>query len=247
MRRTVLNGDSGGGADEDTIRAIVNTAIQGAYLHSDAESAPNYDQALGKVVRTFKADSINPNLPVGPANTNPEGNNYGPIFQMRNLKEGEGILINSSDPDVLEVKVGGWAAPKTYPLLRPSQFTIFRDGSVEHQEPHVADTSSIVLFSDAHLAHSLGLEDRTFDNLGFLKAVAVSDVNYNSVLGVNFPLRYEVLTGQGVIAVEVRAVRYDHTLTDHHDAWLRPTLSQEYTPSERADWMGSRVFVAASW
>jgi hypothetical protein len=146
--------------------------IQGVHLHSDPESAPNYDAALGKVVRTFKADSINPNLPSGPGNSNPEGNNYGPILQMRNLKEGEGILINSSDADVLEVKVGGWGVPKGYSVLRPSQFAIFRDGSVPPQAPFVANTSSLVLFSDAHLGHGLGLADQTFDNLGFLKAAA---------------------------------------------------------------------------
>ena len=117
---TEFSEDNGGGADEATIRTIVNTAIQGVHLHSDPESAPNYNAALGKTVRMFKADSINPNLPSGAGNTNPEGNNYGPIFQMRNLKEGEGILINSSNADVLEVKVGGWGVPKTYLLQRPS-------------------------------------------------------------------------------------------------------------------------------
>ena len=234
---TEISEVNGGGADEVTIRTIVNTAIQGVHLHSDPESAPNYGAALGKVVRTFKADSINPNLPSGPGNINPEGNNYGPILQMRNLKEGEGILINSSDADVLEVKVGGWGVPKGYSVLRPSQFAIFRDISVPPQEPFLSDDgmgmSSFVLFSDAHLGHGLGLVDRTLDNLGFLKAVPVADVSYNQVLGVNFPVRYVTSSDY---PVEIMAVRYDPAFTDHGDPFLRPTQSQEYTFGEQDGW-----------
>jgi hypothetical protein len=230
---TEFSEDNGGGADEDTIRAIVNSTSLGVHLHSDPESAPNYDAALGKVVRTFKADSINPNLPSGPNNTNPEGNKYGPILQMRNLKEGEGILINSSDADVLEVKVGGWPVPKGYSVLRPSQFAIFRDISVPPQEPFWPEASSFVLFSDAHLGHGLGLVDRTLQNLGFLKAVPVADVSYNQVLGVNFPVRYVTSSGY---PVEIMAVRYDPAFTDHGDPFLRPTQSQEYTFGEQEGW-----------
>ncbi len=74
------------------------STLESKHLHSGPESAADYSQMQGKVVRTFTSDPRDPNLPHDASNVNPEGNNYGPILQMRNLKEGEGVLINSSNP-----------------------------------------------------------------------------------------------------------------------------------------------------
>ena len=114
-----------GGVDLEAVDQSVERGLKRSRLESPSDDAGGVQGH-----KLYKPDIKDPSLMDGADNTNPEKYNFGPYFQMRDVREGYqgGIQIASADDAAMLVfTVGGDAGVKTRALVRPPRTAIMHD------------------------------------------------------------------------------------------------------------------------